>query len=124
MANMPIYVGFMVSTATAYGLFDIEVPDDNGSDGLNIRTRPFGISCIPLANDAWVIGREVYELGDLGENDYRSIDDAIIILLEHKKTVMQGLVAAGADLSEFEVIQPGRGPVLVRHPQPYFINAA
>ena len=58
----------------------------------------------------------------VGTDKFVQVDDALLIILNYKKKLMDSLAAAGANLTEFDIEIMEDEPKRVKNPQPYVLT--
>lgn len=107
-----LYIGYPITKATAYKIF-------NQPDPVNIEAyiRSKRLRLYEIDKGLCVLGLAVKPLTNYAP-DYKSVDDTIIIILNYKKRVVRRLNAAKADLSDFDLEVMESEPIHVQNPSP------
>ena len=116
--TMTLYVGYPINFETACDLFGL--PHDTTHLLKTIQST--GLDLYRIDKGQYILGLEVKEVADLWDN-FVSVDDGIIRILEQKKKVVDLLRAAKIDLSDFLLERMESDPVRVHTPPPYLITA-
>jgi hypothetical protein len=102
------YIGFPIRKATAFKIFNQPETCDIEAYISSKRLRLYEID-----KGLCVLGLAVKSL-----SNYLSVDDTIITILNYKKKVSRRLVAANADLSDFDLEVMESEPIHVKNPSP------
>jgi hypothetical protein len=107
-----LYIGYPITEATAYKIFNKPDPTNIYAYISSKRLRLYEID-----KGLCVLGLAVKSLSNYSSK-YLSVDDTIITILNYKKKVMRRLLAASADLSEFDLEVMESEPIHVKNPSP------
>jgi hypothetical protein len=113
-----LYVGFPVSYETTCSLFGLLIDTDN----LEKIIKNKGFDFRYTDKGQYILGLEVKEVKCLWEN-FVSVDNALVLILEQKNKLLQLIKKEGLDLSNL-LIQPmdTDEQILVHNPSPYLIT--
>ena len=113
-----LYVGFPISYETACLLFGMTINTEN----IEAIIKEKGFDFRYTDKGQYILGLEVKEVADLWEN-FVSIDDGLVLILEQKIKLLHLIKKEGLDLSNL-MLQPmdTDEQILVHNPQPYLIT--
>lgn len=116
---MVLFVGYPISYETACDFLKIYVNVD--SERFDEAMKETGLEFYYVDKGQYIFGLKV-DIGDL-HDDFVSVDDSLIRILQQKKKVVELIKKAGIDLSDF-MIQPIGHEAFQRvfNPQPYLIT--
>ena len=106
------YIGYPITKATAYKIFNQPDPVNIEAYISSKRLRLYDID-----KGLCVLGLAVMLLSNYAPI-YTNVDDTIITILNYKKKVVRRLIAAKADLSEFDLEVMESEPIRVQNPSP------
>ena len=107
------YIGYPITKATAFKIFGAPAWHDIEAIIRSKRLRLYEID-----KGLYVLGLAVQCLSKDGRTDYMNVDDTIITILNYKKKVVRRLIAAKADLSDFDLEVMESEPIRVQNPSP------
>ena len=114
-----LHVGYPVTFETAKSLFPWAENMDGDEFEMILPTHNIGLWSVDKG--LYILGLEIPELSNLWDN-FVQVEDALILILQAKKTLVTALKESHADLSEFN-IEPMEGePKRVYNPEPYLIS--
>ena len=107
-----LYIGYPITIETAYKIF-------GQPDPVNIHNyiRSKRLHLYEIDKGLCILGLAVNQLHNYARN-YINVDDTIIAILNYKKKVIRRLIAAKADLSDFELEVMEDTPIRVQNPSP------
>jgi hypothetical protein len=107
-----LYIGYPITEATAYKIFNQPSTAD-----IHAYIRSKRLRLYEIDKGLCILGLAVKALHNYAP-DYISVDDTIIAILNYKKKVVRRLQAANADLSDFELEVMEDEPIHVQNPPP------
>ena len=111
-----MYVGYPVSYETVCELFKMN-PSSWVFNEDSIKMT--GLEFHMIDKNLCVLGLVVNEIWE----NYTSVDDSLILIIQYKARVMDYIKKAGIDLSNLKIEQLGEeSSVFVKNPQPYLLN--
>jgi len=119
-----LYIGYPVSLETAFMMFGDKNPQAYDQPRLNnfrAHLAKYGLKLEFYDKNIYILGMVVEEI-HVSNDNYVSVDDTLALILSYKKRVSEGLAAAGANLSEFDIEIMEDEPLRVYNPQPYVIT--
>jgi len=115
-----VYVGYPITIKTALSMFGFSEDYDN-RPALDYHLAKHGLGLHFYDKGIHILGLHVPLL--MGNRDsYISVDDGVDSILTHKKMVVESLVAAGANLTEFDIQIMEGDAKRVYNPPPYLIS--
>jgi hypothetical protein len=114
-----IYIGYLVSFETAVSLFPwAELSSEREFEE---SLKQYNLVIDYIDKGQCILGVSIPELSDKWDV-FVHVDDAIMRIIQTKKTVIDAFKKANANLREFD-LQPMEGePVRVYNPEPYLIS--
>ena len=71
--------------------------------------------------NVFILGYAIKEFW-IGTDKFVQVDDALVVILNYKKKLMDALAAANANLTEFDIEIMEDEPKRVKNPQPYVLT--
>jgi len=114
-----LFVGYPISYETACKFFNM--PEDTLPNNLNSRIQDAGLVLHDVDKGQLILGLQVSVSSCYDE--FVSVDDALMMILERKRDVIQRCKRADIDLSDF-MLQPlgEEATQRVSNPQPYLLS--
>jgi hypothetical protein len=112
-----LYVGFPISYETACSLFGISTDTNILEKIINNK----GFDFCYTDKGQYILGLEVKEVKDLWDN-FVSVDDGLVLILEQKIKLLQLIKKEGLDLSNLLIQPMEEEEILVHNPSPYLIT--
>ena len=114
-----LHIGYPVTFETAKSLFPWAKNIDPIEFEMILPTHNIGLWGVDKG--LYILGLEIPELSDLWDN-FVQVEDALILILQAKQTLVTALKTAHADLSEFDLTPMEGQPQRVHNPEPYLIS--
>ena len=114
-----LFVGYPISYETACKFFNM--PEDTLPNNLNSRIQDAGLVLHDVDKGQLILGLQVNVSSCYDE--FVGVDDALMMILERKRDVIQRCKLAGVDLSDF-MLQPlgEEATQRVSNPEPYLLS--
>ena len=114
-----LHVGYPVTFETAKSLFPWA--EDMKEEEFMRKLGSYNIGLWGVDKGLCILGVRSEKLSDLWDN-FVHVDDAILLILEAKHTLLNALKEAHADLSDFDLTPMEGEPQRVHNPEPYVIS--
>jgi len=123
-----MYIGFPVSyktTATILGFpYDGDEMDEHFITiikQVDEHLAKYDLKLHRYDKNVCILGYYVQEFW-VCTDKFVQVDDALVVILNYKKKLMDALAAAGANLTEFDIEIMEDEPKRVKNPQPYVLT--
>ena len=123
-----MYIGFPVSYKTTATILSIPYTDDEIDEyyttiikHIDDHLAKYDLKLHHYDKNVYILGYKINNFSICADKEV-PVDDAIIVMLNYKKKVMDALAAAGANLTEFDIEIMEDEPKRVKNPQPYVLT--
>lgn len=114
-----LVIGYPVNYETICKFFNVS--SEEGIDVEKLTKEKSELEFHSTDKGQYILGLEVKEARDLWDN-FISVDDALVLILQKKKLVKELFEKAKIDLSEFDLEKMEGEPERVYNPPPYLIS--
>jgi hypothetical protein len=111
-----LYVGYPITYETACYIFHRPF-----SNNIESYINEHGLNLVRVDKGLFVLGLQVTEVSDLW-NNFISVDNSLIKIIEAKTKVVELIKKAEGDLSDFSIQHMEGDKERVYNPQPYLIS--
>jgi hypothetical protein len=123
-----MYIGFPVSYKTTAEILGFPYNGDEVDEyyttiikQIDDHLAKYDLKLHHYDKNVYILGYAVEDLW-IRADKFVQVDDALVIILNYKKKVMDALKAAGANLTEFDIEIMEDEPKRVYNPQPYVLT--
>ena len=123
-----MYIGFPVSYKTTAEILGFPYNDDEIDEFYTVIIKQvdehlakYDLKLHHYDKNVFILGYAVQEFS-IRSDKFVQVDDALVVILNYKKKLMDALNAAGANLAEFDIERMEDEPKRVKNPQPYILT--
>ncbi len=126
-----VYVGYPVNLEEALRLFNLTFDEKLESPYhyhsqcrkfIDSSIKKFGLNFYCADKNLHIIGIDAKELLGNCWSTHRTVDESLMILLQLKSEVVNGMKMAKVDMSRVEITHMEGEDTIVSNPEPYLIN--
>ncbi len=126
-----VYVGYPVNLKESLRLFNLVFNEKLESEYhydyqctkfIDRSIKKYSLNFYCLDKNLHVIGINAGELLGSCWNSHRTVDESLMILLQLKSEVVNGMKMAKVDMSNIEITHMEGEDIIVSNPEPYLIN--